>query len=220
MLSAQRTPQCSSAALAWQGRHKFGSSHLDPKSVSAETFSYFSHVWLFATLWVVAHQAPLSMGFSKQEYWSGLPFPSSILSSGPLINITKVIFLAPIISVQFRHLWLLATPWTAARQASLSLTSSWSLLKLVSIKLVVPSNHLILCLPLLLLPSVFPSIRVFSMSQFFTSGGQNIGVSASASDLPVNIQDWFHQLGNSKIFRSYVPGIMDKDSIYLVYFLY
>ena len=57
---------------------------------------------------------------------------------------------------------LFATPWTAARQASLSFTISWSLLKLMSIKLVMPSNHLVLCAPLFLLPSVFPSIRVFS----------------------------------------------------------
>ena len=54
------------------------------------------------------------------------------------------------------------TPWTAAHQASLSITNSWSLLKLMSIQSVMPSNHLILCCPLLLLPSIFPSIRVFS----------------------------------------------------------
>ena len=54
-----------------------------------------------------------------------------------------------------------ATPWSAARQASLSITNSWSLLKLISMELVMPSNHLILCCPLLLLPSIFPSIRVF-----------------------------------------------------------
>ena len=60
------------------------------------------------------------------------------------------------------HLWLFATPWTAARQASLSFTSSQSLQKLMSIESVMPSNHLILCRPLLLLPSIFPSIRVFS----------------------------------------------------------
>ena len=58
--------------------------------------------------------------------------------------------------------WLFATPWTAARQVSLSITNSWSLLKLMSIKSVMPSNNLILCRPLLLPPSVFPSIRVFS----------------------------------------------------------
>jgi len=60
------------------------------------------------------------------------------------------------------HVRLFVTPWTAARQASLSLTNSWSLLKLVSIESVMPSNHLILCRPCLLLPSSFPSIRVFS----------------------------------------------------------
>ena len=58
--------------------------------------------------------------------------------------------------------WLFVTPWTAARQASLSITNSWSLPKLMSIKSVMPSNHLILCHPLLLLPSIFPSTRVFS----------------------------------------------------------
>ena len=57
---------------------------------------------------------------------------------------------------------LFVTPWTAARQASLSITNTWSLLKLMSIELVMPSNNLILCHPLLLLPSIFPSIRVFS----------------------------------------------------------
>ena len=60
------------------------------------------------------------------------------------------------------HVRLFATPWTAAHQASLSITSTQSLLKLMSIKSVMPSNHLILCHPLLLLPSVFPSIRLFS----------------------------------------------------------
>ena len=60
------------------------------------------------------------------------------------------------------HVWLFATPWTATWQASLSINNSWSLLKLMSIKLVMPSNHLILCRPLLLLPSILPSIRVFS----------------------------------------------------------
>ena len=60
------------------------------------------------------------------------------------------------------HIRLFATPWTAACQASLSITSSQSLLKLMSIELVMPSNHLILCRPLLLLPSILPSIRVFS----------------------------------------------------------
>ena len=64
--------------------------------------------------------------------------------------------------VQFSCVQFFATPWTAACQASQSITNSWSLLKLMSIESVMPSNHLILCCPLLLLPSIFPSIRLFS----------------------------------------------------------
>ena len=78
----------------------------------------------------------------------------------------------------------------AAHQDSISITNSRSLLKLMSIEAVVPSNHLILCCPLLLPPSIFPSIRVFQMSQLFASGGQSSGVSASTSVLPMNTQDW------------------------------
>ena len=85
---------------------------------------------------------------------------------------------------------LFATPWTAACQASLSLTNSRSLLKLMSIESVTPSNHLTLCHPLLLLPSIFASIRVFSSESVLPiSIGQSIGISASASVLPMNIQD-------------------------------
>ena len=95
------------------------------------------------------------------------------------------------LSVQLLSLvQLFATPWAAARQASLSITNSQSLFKLISIESVMPSSHLILCHPLLLLPSIFPTIRVFQMSQLFPSGGQSIGVSASTSVLPVNTQDW------------------------------
>ena len=72
-----------------------------------------------------------------------------------------------------------AIPRTAAHQASLSFPISWSLVKLMSIESVMPSNHLILCLLLLLLPSIFPSIRVFTKSPLFTSGGQSIAVSTS-----------------------------------------
>ena len=85
---------------------------------------------------------------------------------------------------------LFATPWTAARQASLAIPNSWSLPKPMSIESVMPSNHLILCRPLLLPPSIFASIRVFSNeTALFASGGQSIGVSASASVLPMIIQD-------------------------------
>ena len=89
------------------------------------------------------------------------------------------------------RVWLFETTWTAARQASLSITNSQSLLKLTSIASVMPSNHLILCCPLLLLPPIPLSIRVLPMNQLFTWGGQSTGVSASASVLPMHIQGWF-----------------------------
>ena len=97
-----------------------------------------SRVQLLATPWTAAYQAPSSMGFSMQEYWSGVPLPSP------------------------SHVWLFTNSWTAAHQAFLSFTISQSLLKLMSVELVMPSKQLILCGPLLLLPSIFPSIRVFS----------------------------------------------------------
>ena len=84
-----------------------------------------------------------------------------------------------------------ATPWTAACQASLSITGSQSFLKLMSIKSVIPFNHLILCHPLLLLTSVFPSISVFSNESVVYIRWPSIGVSASTSVLPMNMQDWF-----------------------------
>ena len=169
-------------------------------AISCLLLSHVSHVRFLATPWTVAYQAPLSIGFPRQEYWSGLPLPSPVpCLAYSFVHITPVwkneLISSPfeVDSVQFicsvvsDSLW----PWTAASQASLSITNTQSLLKLMSIELLMPSHHLILCCPLLLLPSIFPSIRVFPMSQFFASAGQRIGVSASASVLPMNIQDWF-----------------------------
>ena len=85
---------------------------------------------------------------------------------------------------------LFVTPWITAHQASLSITNSRSLLKLMSIESMITSNHLILSCPLLLLPSIFPGIRVFSNESVLHINGQSIEVSASASVLPLNIQDW------------------------------
>ena len=87
--------------------------------------------------------------------------------------------------------WLFATPRTAACPASLSITSSRSLLKLMSIESVMPSNHLILCCPLLLLPSIFLSIRVFSNELVLHIRRPKYWSSALASVFPMNIQDWF-----------------------------
>ena len=77
----------------------------------------------------------------------------------PLASLAGLMF---VVVQSLSHVWLFATPWTAACQASLTFTISWSLLKLMSIELVMPSNHLILYCSLLLLPSIFPRIRVFS----------------------------------------------------------
>ena len=88
------------------------------------------------------------------------------------------------------HVRLFANPWTTACQASLSITNSRSPPKLMSIESVMPSNHLILCHPLHLLPSTFPSIRVFSNESAIASSGQRFGLSAWTSVLPMNTQGW------------------------------
>ena len=92
-------------------------------------------------------------------------------------------------SVQFlSRVWLFETPWTAARQASLSFTDSQCLIKLMSVDLVMPSKHVI---PFSSHLQSFPALGLFPMNQFFESGGRSIGVSTSASVRPMNIQDWF-----------------------------
>ena len=99
------------------------------------------------------------------------------------------------------HVWLFATPWTAARQASLSITNSQSLFKLMSIESVMPSNHFVLCHPLLLSPSIFPSIRVFSNESAlrirwpkYWSFGFSISPSNEQSGLISFMMDWLDVL--------------------------
>ena len=93
-------------------------------------------------------------------------------------------WLASLTSVQSHScVRFFVTPWTVARQASLSITNSWNLLQLMSIELVMPSNHLILCLPFSSHLQSFPAAGSFQMSQFFTSGGQS---SVSFSISPSN----------------------------------
>ena len=111
--------------------------------------------------------------------------PSEIILSFFFFNST---FFSSVQSLS--HVRLFATPWIAACQASLSITISQSSLKLTSIKLVMPSSHLILCHPLSLLPPIPPSIRVFSNESTLRMGGQSTGVSAVASFLPKNTQGW------------------------------
>ena len=118
------------------------------------------------------------------------------------------------------RLQLFATPWTTARQASLSITNSWSLLKLMSIESVMPSNHLILCCRLFLLPSVFPSIRVFSnesvlriRSPEYWSFSFSISPSNEYSGLISFRTDWLDLLSVQGILKSLLQHHSSKASI-------
>ena len=111
-----------------------------------------------------------------------------VASSLPTETFYSAVVQLPRHSNSLQHNKECYVPYYAAHHASLSITISQSLPKLRCNKLVVPSDHLIVCQALLLLHSSFPSIRVFSYSQFFASGGESIRVSASAKVLPMNIQ--------------------------------
>ena len=118
------------------------------------------------------------------------------------------------------QVWLFVTPWTAARQASLSITNSQSLLKLMSIESVMPSNHLILCCPLLLLSSIFPCIRVFSNESVlpirwpkYWSFSFNISPSNEYSGLIFFRMDWLDLLAVQRTFKSLLQHHSSKASI-------
>ena len=120
------------------------------------------------------------------------------------------------------HVWLLATPWTAACQASLSITNSQSLLKLMSIESVKPSNYLILCRPLLHLPSIFPSIRIFSNESplhirwpKYWSFSFNISPSNKYSGLISFRMDWLDLLAVQGTLKSLLQHHSSKASILL-----
>ena len=115
---------------------------------------------------------------------------------------------------------LFATPWTTARQASLSITNSRSLLKLMFTESVKPSNHLILCHPLLLLPSIFPSIRVFSKESVlcirwpkYWSSSFSISPSSEYSGLIYFRMDWLDLLAVQEILKSLLQHCSSKASI-------
>ena len=120
----------------------------------------------------------------------------------------------------FSHVRLFATPWTAAHQASLSITNSQTLLKLMSIEPVMPSNHLIFCHPLLLLPSIFPSIRVFSnesalriMWPKYWSFSFSISPSNEYSELISFRIDWFDLLAVQGTLKSLLQHHSSKAFI-------
>ena len=157
-------------------------------------------------LWTVAHQSPLSMGFPRQEFWHGLSFPSPGDLPNPGIEPTSPVLEgrfftteppeSPLLTISslhsLSHVQLFVTPWTAAYQASLPIINSRSLLKLMPIKLVIPSNiqpsHPVLS-PTPPAFNLCPVLGSFPVSQLFASSGQSTGVSASAPVLPMNIQD-------------------------------
>ena len=118
------------------------------------------------------------------------------------------------------HVWLFVTPWTAAHQASLSITNSRSLLKLVSIELVMPSNHLALCCSLPLHPSIFPSIRVFSNKSIlriswpkYGSFSFSISPSNEYSGLISCRMDWLDLFGIKGTFKQLFQYHSSKASI-------
>ena len=143
------------------------------------------------------------MGFSRQEYWSRVPLPSQIHADDTTLMVESNEVLKSFLmkvknrvkkwlktqhsknkdhgiwSHQFSSVqslsWVFVTPWMAAHQDPLYITNSRSMLKLKTIKSVMPSNHLIVCRPLLFLPSLFPSIRVFSNESALCIGGQSTG---------------------------------------------
>ena len=119
------------------------------------------------------------------------------------------------------HVWLFATPWTAACQASLSITNSRSLPKFMSTESVMPSNHLILCRPLLLLPSIFPKIRVFSNESAlhikwpkYWSFNFNIGPSNEHPGLISFGMDWLYLLAVQGTLKSLLQNHSSKASIF------
>ena len=119
---------------------------------------------------------------------------------GKLHNFLRVVLFVVVVQL-LSHIWLFVTQWTLACQASLSFTLSWTLLKLMSIELGMPFKHLILFHPLLLLPSVFPSIRVFSNESALHIRWLKYWSFISASVLPVNIEDLLEEIMHSVRFH-------------------
>ena len=157
--------------------------------------------------------------------WAAISFcrdlPDPGIESGSPALAAGFLTTAPSVAVQsLSRVLLFVIPWTAAHQASLSFTVSWNLLKLMSIELVMPFNHLILCRPLLLLPSVFPSIRVFSNESVlhirwpkYWSFSFSISPSNEYSGLISFRMDWFDLLAVQRTLKSLLQHHSSKASI-------
>ena len=181
---------------------------------------------------MAAHQAPPSLGFSRQEHWSGLPFPSPMHESEKWKGCCSVVSdpqqphgLQP---SRLLHPWDSPGKSTGVGCHCLLLIISWNLLKSMSIELVMPPNHLILCCPFLLLPSIFPSIRVFSNKSVllirwpkYWSFGFSISPSNEYSGLISFRIDWFDLLAVQGTLKSLFQHHNLKASIlpYSVFFM-
>jgi len=177
-----------------------------------------SHVWLLVTPWTATYQAPPTMGFSRREYWSGLPLPKED-HKYILISVSQRHWFGSVQS--FSCVCLFATPWTEAHQASLSITISRSLLKLMSTGSVhdaIQPSHL--HRPLLLLPSIFPSIRAFSSESVlcirwpkYWRFSFNLSLSNAYSGLISFRIDWFDLLAVQGTLKSLFQHQSSKASV-------
>ena len=144
-------------------------------------------------------------------------FQTSIHSFSGTLS-TRLLF---VVQLLLSHVQLLATPWTEASQDSLSFTISWSLLKLICIELVMPSNHLVLCYPLFLLSSIFPSIRGFTNELAlhircpkYWSFSLSISLSSEYSGLISFRIDWFDLLEVQETLKSLLQHYKSKHQFF------
>ena len=191
------------------GKKKKPMKKFSPNSVPIEQFKLQTDnfLWTDRTL---SHLTKLSFSEIFLQWFWFCPFAKDNHSNIFKLSLMSFADHTLSSSVQlFSRIWLFATSWAAARQASLSNTNSWSPPKLMSIESVMPSNHLILCRPLLLLPSIFPSIRVFSNEsalrirwQKYWSFSFNISPSNEHSGLISFRMDWLEVLAVQGTLKS------------------
>ena len=179
-----------------------------------------------------AVQSPLGCLGTSEQWGPGAPSSAepglcaSAWASALLEHTTSLSVVGVVVQL-LSCIWFFVTPWTAGRQASMSFTISQNLLKHMSIELMIPSNHFILCCPFSFCAQTFPASRSFPVIQFFTSGGQSTRVSALASVLLMNIPDWFPleltglisllSKGLSRVFSNTTVWTLSSSALSLLY---
>ena len=179
-----------------------------------------SHVRLSETLWTLACQAPLAMEFPRQKYWDGLPFPPLGDLPDPEIEPVSSVSLAlagGFFIITPPRKTILSISSVPVSDSSLSITTSRSLLKLMSIESMMPSNHFIFCCPLLLLPPIFPSIRVLSNESIrwpeYWSFSFSIHPSSECAGLISFRMDWLDLLAVQGTLKSLLQHHSSEASI-------